>query len=101
MKCYLSGLAALILVGCGPGQVDHNQLAPEEPWCTYNIKGVCVHEYSSFDNSFCTYDIGGMCVWKRNRFVESSLRGSEYVKDMNLISLVFFNWNRTGNIAEI
>lgn len=58
--------------GCVDGSVISSSLS-EEPYCTYDIKGICVHEYSYPDNRFCTYDVGGICVWKRDRAIKLNI----------------------------
>jgi len=69
---YLIITLLFALFACGEGIVTEPPV-PEEPYCTYDIKGICVHEYSYPDDIYCTYDVGGFCVWKRNRFVEIDL----------------------------
>jgi len=84
---YLSIILALIIFGCGKGEVINPPIV-EEPYCTYDIRGICVHEYSYPDDRYCTYDLGGFCVWKMNRFIELDL---DFLVDSIIATEIYVN----------
>jgi len=88
MRLIQSSFLTLFLIGCGAGQVDYYEPPPVEPYCTYDIKDVCIHEYSYSEHSFCTYDVGGICVWLQSRFIEVDL---DFLVDSILITETYTN----------